>query len=1314
MPLSTKDVELFERMEEELQRRIETNGGADYDVHAETLNEIGSALDSHYKSLRKVDEAGRVTEEFPTRLPSSVEGGSSDPSKYGYFFEPKASEVSEFLKKNPAILDRTGQRSWAEGIAQEPIKHPVYDPQTQTLIGYNTVPAKTHLDNLTEEHSLYGIGADEMWKARMEEAKQRGETIKRYRDVPVDMKNLPDVLWGGIEKGKERVLAPALMGVANAFTGGQASAGGDVLTDAIDYGLQGVKVDFGDPYGIGDSGLDAESLFGRQPRAEEVINRNVPAYVGGNLLGYGIDTNPANLIQGKLADIGNYAARNVGGKAVSRGVGGRAAAAGVIGGITNMVEGAGRDMTEAAAGGASVPEMLATAGSNMPLNAVVGFAGGGALDLLAQGAGGVRETFRDYRRNAPLRTLEEGGGSASIPWGATPPDEVREAFDQSRQNRMNPSRAPTTPAGDMAAELAPQLERSVRTRTAGEQERIGNEMQDYYNHPAYRNIEGSTKPAIQALVNITEGGFGRSSVDGSPVPMDAPMLKRIGDIVRQYADVQPVPSADAPSLAAEFDGIVVEGDLAGHLAGDTGLLLRPGQALLLRPSKVNARALTTLERRIYNELGFSNARGMQEDPVWQAMNEGIKETRDQFPLYRDEAGKLVAPPPDSVRPEPYSMDPEAMPPSGQMSVMPPPASVEGGPQRKPEGLLAVGPGQPDLPSSPFDPRAGSPEIDGVVLGQRNPFDASLPTSQEAVRPLATVEVQGEYGPPPPLDPNARMGIGPRDNRGPVQSFTDEGLPLPGKEVSAQPTVGVQGDYNKPPEIEKAPDTERGMPPAKEFRIMVKEDGQLRPVAGMRVASSAEEAKTMVDTLNSYGTDEFSAQSIKPTSPTPRAAEPELSTLEGNKLAMKVDEPFNSVPPTPREPTRETFSAGDLPAAIKQATDQNGLAPVADVVKAFGGDVEKAHKAILEAEARGAIELSPLEMDLDRGLLEKNGPDESLPAPNAQEWAETNQATKVHMEELFAPGREARAAQVEKLRGLAENPEVIEEAINQVKQIDERLGPIPPEEKRKMVISVIESKLGRKIDAEDLIRFGLISAGLVQMAEGDDESGAAMAGIGAFFGRRGKGKAPTPEAPAKPKKPTQPTAILDDGREVRGFSALRSQQHTRQEALEKAMKRLGVEGDTTLEGRIRTYGQLDDRGKVDQALLDEAMNIGKADDLRRAASANAFSELKDRSSPFGSLKGLGNALIDFFGFRTYAALEYPAGRFTRDAERNPFVREPGSTSGRIQKALLEDPARRLLNLSAGAPSGRFGDDALRLWEDRDDKEHFEKVPRQPSP
>lgn len=1327
MPLSPQEVKELEELERTGTDSLDPSNDADYEASVRRLDSIGAALDRHYASLRKVDDAGKVTEEFPTRLAPTV---GNNPAQTQYFFEPNRTEVQDFLRRNPQAMDRLGLRPWAETVQTEEIKSPVID--NNAIVGYNIIPAKTNLDLLQEDtedpESPYSKAANEMWRLRMEEAQKNGETLKRYRDVKLDENEWPDFIAGGITKGINRVVAPALIGAANVAAGGQGAALGDAITDLADYTLARTKVNFGDPYGIGDQGLELESLAGPQPRSREVINRNPFANTVGEFGGYSLPYNPTNYVQNALAemasgpvanvvekgvaDAGNYAAANV-----LR----RMGAAGVSGGITNSVEGLGRDITENLNQRGVTPDdsmqdfgrAVTDSLGNVPLNMVAGAAGGAIPDAVAQGLTKARETFTGFKRNQPLKTLENAGGEASLVWGAVPPDEIKAANQQVRKDRFKPNVAPGTAEGRLSAELAPKLEESVRERAVKNNENIGKQMRNYYAHPDYRELRGSTKPAMQALVDMASVGFGESA-SGARVPVDAPQLKRIGGILREYApDPIPVSGEIAPAMAHESGGILVPADVANHLFGDLLDPVKPGDYVLLNPINVDAQSLTKMEERIYRELDVSNTRGMKDDPVWKAVNEGIKKTRDEsFPAYRDDDGNLVGIPPESEPRNPFQLDPGAVPPTEEMKVMGPPIPVKGETPRKPEGVLAVGPGRPDLPSSPFDPRAGKPQPSGGVqvdprpIGvggegmvarpeglygvgpggppiPENPFDPRLPVSQEAIRPLTTMEVQGEYGPPPPLDPNARMGVGDRFNPEPVQGFTEEGLPIP-RGVSKQPTKQVQGSYNKPPEVqmEPAPKTDR----------------------------------------NPYGF----ADRGQPT-------------------------PEKPLPPSERP------QQGNLASAISASTDQNGLAHVADVVKAYGGDVKKAQEAILEAERKGAIELRP-EGGLDRLTPEEKrlvipGPDGMVlsnirvidesalkgeapriepradergglekmldaqleKAPKASQTeideigaAQTADREKVagnwkNADELFSQGREARAKEVEKVKALAENQKVVEEALAQLNNIDRRLGPIPEEQKKKMLTDIISQKLGREITAEDLIRLGLISAGLVQAStdDSDDGAGGTLAGIGLFGLGKKKGKAPE-EAP-KPKRPAQYETTLPDGTKVKGLSALRAMQHDDKTAIETAMKRLGVEGDNTLEGRIRTYGQLPDREKIDQALLDEANAGGYGDELRRAAGANAYAELKDRATPGGSLKGLGNALIDFFGFRGYELAGYFAGRFDRENFRNPYVREPNSALGRIQKNVLEDPARRLLDLSRGAPAARWTDDAIRAY--RGDVQHM---------
>lgn len=1345
---------IHNRLQMKLNSLTETKGmtpeNPEYLTAADDFSKFDRALRDYTSSQRKVDENGRLTEE-PATMSAPSDGDDPDDTDTDYFYEPNVGEVQDFFRRNPGALDRLGLRDWVGGIAEQERREPVLDPMSGAPQGWNVVPAKTHLDVLNEDQSPYKQGADEMYRQKSEEAKRYGTNLKRYRDVHFKPGSKVDYLRGGAGWAGDRVAAPAIMGAADAMSLGQASPLGDAVTDLIDYEA-------------GKRGYD----IGPQPKSRDVINRNKPAYVAGQFAGYGLPRNPANIIQGGLSEIGDYAARGTVGKALT---------AGVTGGAANMFEGALSDFSNYANEHTAPTEgseyhspldprtyidrnlgnAAATAGGNAPMNMLTGAGAGGVLDVGASGINSLRQAYRAAPRNAPLRTLEAAGGEAHIGKGVTAPEKIKEYYNESNEVGAHGT------AGDRAArDVAPDIEQSLVRQGTEEQARIEREMREYYNHPDYNRIHKPTTPAIQALVDLSQGGFGRDAVDGSRVAMDPPTLKKIGGILKQYARPVPVSFKDAAAPSKAVGGIIIEPELAEHLFGDTLDTgpIRPDQVIVLHPVEVNPQGLTTLEGRIDRELNFSTNRGDKDDPVWNRFNKGIKDTRDQFPLYQDEAGNLVPPPPEGTSQQPFSMDPGAAPPDGEMRVLPPPEQVAGGPQRRPEGMMGVGPGQPDLPSSPFDPRAGiapgvaadqlprpigvggpgmvaRPEgLFGVGPGgppiPENPFDPQLGTSQEAIRPMMQQSVAGgEYGPPPPLDPNARMGIGPH------RRF-DEHEP-----VDVQPTRSVQGDYNKPPEVkmEPAPVTER----------------------------------------NPYG---FAAQG-------------------GRNLTQ-----------------------GDLPAAIGASTDNNGLAMVSDVVKAYGGDVAKAHKAILAAEARGAIELrpegglnrlspeekamtipgpdgtvlsnirvidepmlrsdpterviprkqtpkfdrpagesleqylasggevgvdlpphiqakiddgtltndaqqkglSPLEMDLDRGLLEKNGPDESLPAPTAKEWSSANAENQVHMDEIFSPGREARAREVEKFEELAKNPDIIEQAIEAVKKVDERLGPISTEQKRAMVVKMIEAKLGRKIDVEDLIRAGLIGSGMVQLATDDDGSGegAAIAGMG-LFGRGRKGRrSETPGGPSsimddlrvasQPPRPRQLEAKLDDGTVVKGFSALRNQQHGRLTAVEKAKQRIGVGKDQTVEDRIRTFGQQEGRLGTDETLLSEAKKIGKEKELRTAAGAAVYPHLKARSQ-FGGSEGLWKQMFDFFGFRGYKAGEVLAGRFDDKNLRNPFVQQatterpfwskPETYAERIQKSLLEDPSRRLLDLSGGAQGARHGDDLRRIIEALQGDDYYEE-------
>lgn len=1267
-----RNIEDLERLEADAINRL---GKLDpsselYDSISKSLENTSSLLDEHYKGLRKVDDSGKVTEEFPTRQPASVGNDSGD---HEYFFEPSVTEVQAYLRRNPEALDRLRAddaplRAWAEGESVPEIRTPNFEPNSGAITGYNVTPAKTHLDSLTTDQPAYGVVAEDMWRIARENAEKSGKAVKRYRDIKLG-DDAWDYIKGGIKKGMSRVLAPAAIGAANAVSSRQAGPLYDAVGDLADYRQARMSPEEkATARAMGYNPEDAEDMAS----SEEITNRSPGATFAGELAGYGNPFNPSNLVQGGVTRALGY-----GGKGLAGSVIGRAGAAALGGAAANAEESVLGDMARYANEGAPIPigEFAGNAALNAVGSAGIGAASGGVFDLGGQGIGAVRDAYRSWGRNAPLRTFERAGGEAGvfIP-GMHPTEEMAKATQQADADALDETKAAYSPAGGVASDLAPEIRRSLETRLADEREITGKQMQEYYAHPAYNQKKVSARPAVEGLLDLAQRNFReRGPSDGAVMPMNPKSLDEIGGILRNYSQVEAHSTAEAPSVAAQTGGVVVPGELANRLyglvRGDKNFV-RPGQDAVIRPLEINAESLTILEDRIDTELDFARRQGAKDDPIWKRFNERVKAMRDEFLLYQDEAGNIVAPPPESVRPEPFAKDPGAVPPEGEMKVEAPPIEVKGGPPRKPEGLMGVGPGQPALPNGPFDPRAGKPQPKGGVdvLPQpvgvggegmaarpeglyavgpgrppipENPFDPRLPVSRERLSPAGQMNVQGgEYGPPPPLDPNARMGVGDRFNPEPVNPFNNNlDFVSQGGSISPQQTQQVQGTYNRPPEVrpEPVPQTQRN------------------PYAFAKRGEPPHET---------------------PLPPSNRIEPQPDPSASPEEMAMRQHE-------------IDDFLRKDR--EMNAADDRGGLEKMLDQ------QLEKAPKADQkEIDEIGAAQTA------DREQVAKDQKD--------------------YVEKLFAPGREARAAQADKVRVLSENKEVIDQAINQINEIERRLGGeggLPPEQKKQMLLSVLEQKLGRKIDVEDLLRFGIISAGVIQLGTSDDENSAAVgAGILGFGLGRGKGKAPEAEAPKGPKKPTQPKEKLDSGKEVEGFSAMRHRQHVQQEGIERAMKLLGVEGNATLENRIRTFEQLPDRKEVDQTLLNEAIRIGKMQELRTAAGLNAYGTMKDRSAGGGS-EGTLMKVLDVLGLRFYKLGEYLSGRHTRNTPpgddglfRNPYVRDPTTTLGEMQRTLVEDPARRLLDWTRGGPLSRkagdriyealFGDNTVTVPVDEDEK------------
>lgn len=1385
MALSKEEADEFEALEAQAIDRLGKidPGSEEYDLLSGSLDSTSGALDTYYRSLRKVDDGGKLTNQPATRQPATV--GESD-GDYEWYFEPNRREVQAFFRNNPDVLDRLKLRTWAETPRTEAIRSPVID--NNTVIGYNITPAQTNLDLLQEDasdpESPYAKAAEEMYRLKREEAERSGKSLKRYRDVKLT-DNPFDYLKGGWEKGINRIATPAVLGAADAMTAGQASPGYDALRDLAIYRQSRLTPE--EKESARAWGYDPEDADGMSS-AEEITNRSMPAYVAGNIGGYGLPGNPANAIQNAATRALGY-----GGKGFMGGVIGRALGAAAGGAVSGAEESALRDMARYANEGEPIP--LGNVAVNAGFNAGMNFVTGGAFDLLGQGIGSVRQAYRRSERMAPMRAFEQAGGEAAGFTGVRPTKEMRVAEAQAARDELDETKAPYTPAGKLASELAPQLEYSVKNRAVRKQEEIRRQMEEYYAHPAYNEKTVSTKPAIEGMVEMAQRSMTRrQSGTGERVAMYPARLKEIGGILRNYSRVESVRKAEAEGLANTVGGVVIDGELSNNIygfkEGDEGWV-RPGDDAIVLPIEITAENLTTLEQRIDDEL-FRGTTKKKDDPVWDRFNERVKGMRDNFRLYRDAEGNLV-PPPEAGSSQPFDLADDVPRAPGRGTYLAPPTAV--GEPTKPPNIdePGIGPGQgPFLPKDPFDAREGSRELNGVVAGKRNPFDTVLPTSEEAVRPLANIEVKGgEYGPPPPLDPNARMGVGDRFNPEPVQGFTEEGLPIP--RVSKQPTKQVQGSYNKPPEVqmEPAPKTDRnpygfadrGQPPPeqplppserrrtnKEPELQVENANDLKKIPGalvvpkpllkdqlsklgieptrtpgqareMRIEQEMRSARDQgFDSVEDYN--EFweanHATSDNPNRETIEGFIARKRAERGQRIEPRADQDITrEVPASPEQllkefPSNQRVQLAEVRAKLKgmSRAEQDELLKRMqdnDELVLYRNDnpmsISKADKEAamdINGNPRHLVYFTPKAAD-KRGGLERMLDDQLQKAPKvptkeideigAAQTADLEQVArnrKAYVEDLFAPGREARAAQVEKLGAIAENPDIVNEVLEQVKDIERRLGDgqLSVEQKREMVASALKQR-GINVDIEDLVRFGLISAGLVTLSKNDSESDTRQAGfsLGSLLvalGLRGKGKGAADAEPTKPAGPTEPEFTIEVGgkpKVLKGFSAMRAQQHDDQVAIEKALKALGVEGTTTLENRIRTYGQLEDRGAVDQALLDEANRIGKGKELRTAAGTNAWRTLHDRAW-FGGNEGWVNKFADVLGFRIYRGLEHLSGRHTRDTPpgddglyRNPYVREPTTVLGQIQREMLENPLRRITDLTRGGPASRLTGNAF---------------------
>jgi hypothetical protein len=1020
MPLNPKRLKEAEELEAKLYQTMESPDSPDYDTDFETFNHVNGLLNDHYAGLRQTDEEGKLVNEPETRLPAKVQGGKKN-AGWNYHFEPSVTEVQKLLTRQPELWDelKIPKDEWFEA-ATPALSMPMPDASFTGSMGINTQAPISYFDSMNEESSPYKEVAKYLWKQRSEEAAARGENVQRYRDVP--LKGQPaDFLAGGLEKVIDRRLAPAALGAADGASMGVAGPLYDVARERASE----------EPTDDSPSS-EIMDLFRREaqemPSAEEIQDRSPLSYTLGNIASYGLAGNPTNLMQQGFSNLMKYGSRSGPVKAL---------VSGVSGGAANLLEGNVRDYTRAMADGASPKEAGMAALGNSGINGVTGFGSGALFDVIGQ----TGKAFHEARRPAisQQKVHSDAGGDSRIFAGYTAPKDIRKHVDEANQAEARGS------AGDRAAgELAPRIQQSMIAEREAENLRISEQNEEYFNHPVYGQLKTSGRPLVDSLIEMARRGRRPTPLSGGEANINPGFLSSVREQLKaRWAEIKILPGNEAEKFGFERDGTIVDLGLAEDLFGEGAKYPKNYKGVIVA-NEVSARDITEFEDMVDRILKMHTDGKVPQDPVYVRFNQALKETRDKFPAFEDEAGNLVGPPSTGSSVAPYSVagDQAPEPTHGKLETLPRPISIEGeqgatpeaqeaipgiGPHepepfdpfdpraraspqesstpleamarpidirgtslddagQRPEGLLGVGPGQPDLPSNPFDPMA-----------RTAPMESTTPLQSMVPR-----EVRGSPAEPEFIPPEAIPGPGPRRDRSVYDPDLRGQTDVTGGEYAPPQSI----DPNAPPEpTDMAPVTPRmpvGRSQEQWAKIHAEQDAYFKEQQARTDAQLAEHNEYM-DAVGQEQDQRFARQDDALN----RARELNKNAHAINTEGQSVDEATPLSMMASEQPAAPKRSA--LAEAVMSAAEGNKskLADVSSVVKAMGGNVKAAHKAILEAERRGAIELRPEgglnRLSKDELALTLPGPsktrlskirvidadllDEAIAAPKAQTFAE---------------------------------------------------------------------------------------------------------------------------------------------------------------------------------------------------------------------------------------------------------------------------------------------------------------------------------------
>jgi len=1288
------DIQAIRSMHDALQEQFNGMHEDDPEFLA-TMDNVARAnrlIAQYDEKQRKTDANGKLTADVEGSLPSSV-----GPDSYNYHFEPSVAEVQDRLRRDPAYAKSLGiEPEWINGIAVPEKTEQVTDITTGQTQGQTVTPAKTHLDLLTKDQSAYKAVARDLWKKRMTEAQAKGEGVKRYKDVDV-RENPGHYLLGGAEHVITQRLFPLGIGLANSFSSGTAAPLYDTLGDLSDYEhsrdqpIPYTMLDqsTGQPIGqVPQSAVFPENL----PKSREIVNRSPELATVGEVAGYGFGSNPTNFVQRELFNVGMKQAAKTAGEGLVRDVVMPAASSAVAGGLANATEGYLGEFARAGNEGDPIDVGAARAAKTVVPNLITGGIGGVGGDVGGQlaeaGSGSIRNRVPD------IDTLREGGGDTRFIRGAKPPPEVDEITRQHREMRREGKVPIGYPDRVLANKVAPDIERSIERQSVEQNTRIGNQVQEYYTHPAYRDRKINALPAVRGLIGLAGEGWTADRATGGVMNVDQPLIKKIGGVLSSVARPRSAPKDQSARLAQSLGGMVIDSRLANELELyklDGSDPFPENQDVILVPTELTAQTLTKLEGRIDTELNQSSARGAKEDPAWDTLNQGVKDMRDQFPLYRDENGNLVAPPREGSS-APFRPEAGGEPLAGDVEVLPRPRSIEPGiPVDADKPGLHPGAG-PQVPENPFEPnpymRVFRDDLD------RGPIEP---------RPRVSIEPEPQ---PPPFYQEASPGVGPTTGgsafdpaRRVPRGQSALGDPNP---VDVSRTESVEGGYwprpaGEGPTSELPPQT-----PRQPFEVKTGW-GELAKRPGDEVVHQPVYQGEFVDEISPDATplsllagNGLAIREVPPSTTRNRGGRDQLAPVVVPHRFLGGHLESQGVAPDSAETYARTLAERDALEARQLAPAEpplNGpLMPEYDpsnLHPAYMIDEppELFHDGYTEPMRREPTErMLPPERPDERGPLERSldaqlgDPNQSLPTPTGKEW--NDEGIELWYEKQMEPGRDPRSEESKRMADLTAQQSAYEEAEAQVRDIEERLGKMDDKSRLQSLINIVSNKIGRQVTKEDLVRAGILSAGAAAMLTSDDEDvqagGAAAMVLGGGGNRFGRRSAPpggptsimddmAARAPRKP--PTQPEFTLPNGKTVRGFGALRHEQHEAKNAIEKSKARVGAGGEATLERRVLNFNQGKNTLEQDRALADEAAKIGKSKELQTAAAAGAYNRLSGIPTTWERFKAAA-------GVRADRLLDLLSG-----AKANSFAADPSG---------FEKWLRESLNLRGGRTGARYGD------------------------